>query len=291
MCTRPTPCQYFSGIFVFCTVKYTFAFVGWMGCLVLAAQDSKDQPFGIEGQYTFETSKPYKLLEIDEQTGEPIVTQKKKPRKKTFYGIKTKKSFTRKGNKARATIELFYVLKKHEPAPKYVKDIYWFDYKRREIRKSDKFDPNKGVLLHGPYKKMLGNEVVEEGIFFKGAKHGRWMRYSRDNILEDKDKYYKGWPKESLVSYYDADRKQVKELIPVDHGDREGNYFRFHENGTLAVSGTYLFDYRVGDWIEYYPDGKQKKIIAYPTDPFDKSQPAYVKREWNTQGKLVYSAP
>ena len=253
--------------------------------------EKKDQPFGTEGQYTFETDKPYKLLELDEKTDEPITTKNsKKPRKKTFYGIKTKKGFTRKGSGERTVIELFYVLKKHGPSPPYVKDIYWYDYKRREIRKTDKFDPNKGVLLHGPYKKMMGNVVMEEGIYFKGAKHGRWMRYNRENILEDKDKYYKGWPKESLVSYYDPERKKVKELIPVDHGDREGNYYKFHDGGQLAVFGVYLHDYRVGEWTEYYPNGKQKKLVLYPADPFDKTRKPYVRREWNETGQEVYSA-
>ena len=61
-----------------------------------------DQPFGVEGRYTFETEKPYKLLELDEETEEPIVRKKKKPRKKVYYGIKTKKGFTRKGSGQRA---------------------------------------------------------------------------------------------------------------------------------------------------------------------------------------------
>lgn len=259
------------------------------GLIAWAQDEQKDVPFGTEGQYTFETDKPYKLLELDQKTEEPIVTQKKKPRKKVFYGVKTKKGFTRKGTRKRTTLELFYVLKKHEPSPPYVKDIYWYDYKRREVRKTDKFDPKKGVLLHGPYKKMIANVVVEEGIFYKGAKHGRWMRYSREDLLEDKDKYYKGWPKESLVSYHDPERTKVKELIPVDHGDREGNYYRFHDNGTLAVTGAYLHDYRVGDWVEYYPNGKHKKIISYPADPFDKKVKPRISREWNDQGREVYA--
>lgn len=269
--------------------RFLFIFAAAVSIVATGQDKPKDEPFGVEGQYTFETERPYKLLELDEKTDEPIVTKKKKPRKKRYYGIKAKKGFTRKGTGTRTTVELFYVLKKHDPAPLYVKDVFWYDYKRREIRKSEKFDPKKGVLLHGPYRKMLGNVLIEEGIFFKGAKHGRWMRYSRDNILEDKDKYYKGWPKESLVSYYDPERKKVKELIPVDNGDREGNYFKFHDNGTMAVFGSYLHDYRIGEWTEYYPSGKRKKIILYPSDPFDKTEKPFVRREWNEGGKEVYS--
>jgi antitoxin component YwqK of YwqJK toxin-antitoxin module len=96
------------------------------------------------------------------------------------------------------------------------------------------------------------------------------MKYNREGLLDDKEKYYKGWPKESMVSYYDQERKKVKELIPVEYGEREGNYFMFHDNGLLAVQGEYRFNYRVGDWIENYPNGKRKKLISYGKDPFDK---------------------
>ena len=137
---------------------------------------------------------------------------------------------------------------------------------------------------------MLGETILEEGIFFKGARHGRWMRYTREGLLDDKEKYYKGWPKESMISYYDTDRKKVKELIPVEYGEREGNYFMFHENGLLAVQGEYRFNHRVGDWVENYPNGKRKKLISYGKDPFDKDYKPFIRKEWDENGKEVYSS-
>jgi hypothetical protein len=47
-----------------------------------------------EGQFPFDTDKPFTFLELD-QNDEPIVTKKKKPKKKFFYVIKTKKAFKR----------------------------------------------------------------------------------------------------------------------------------------------------------------------------------------------------
>ena len=253
-------------------------------------QESKE-PFGKEGQFTFETEKPYKLLELDEKTSEPIVTKKKKPKKKTFYGIKTRKSYTRKGFGDKTTIELFYVLKKPDKPTAFVRDIYWYDYTRREIRRTGNFDPNKGVLVHGPYKKMQGAIVLEEGIFYKGAKHGRWMKYDRHNTLDDKEKYYKGWPKESLVTYYDAvEHKKVKEMIPIEIDEREGFYFLFHENGNIAVTGEYKWGEKVGDWIENYPNGKRKKIVSYPKEPFEKEIRPFVRKEWDEKGKEIFSS-
>ncbi|MFZ6014653.1 MAG: toxin-antitoxin system YwqK family antitoxin [Bacteroidota bacterium] len=221
---------------------------------------------------------------------EPVNTKKtKKPKKKVFYGIKTKKGFTRKGYGDRVTYELFYYLKKSETPKTFVRDIYWYDFTRKEIRKTSTFDPTKGVLLHGPYEKRQGEIVLQKGIFFKGTKHGRWLSYSRDSVLTDKEKYFKGWPKESEVSYYDPmERKKMKEIIPIEFGEKEGYYYRFHEDGKLAVIGEYRWDQRVGDWTEYYPNSKRKKIITYPKEPFDKSIKPFVKIEWNDKGKEIY---
>jgi antitoxin component YwqK of YwqJK toxin-antitoxin module len=256
---------------------------------ILAAQD-KVEPRVQEGQFTFDTDKPFSLLELDQKIEEPIVTKKKKPRKKVFYGIKTKKGFTRKGYGNKLTIEYFYYLKKPDKPNTFVRDIYWYDFTRKEIRKTSTFDPKKGVLLHGPYTRMQGTIVLEEGIFYKGMKHGRWMEYSRDNLLVDKEKYYKGWPKESLVTYYDpVERKKIKEIIPIEYGEREGYYYLFHENGQVAVIGEYQFDQKVNDWIENYPTGKRKRIISYPRQPFDNDAKPFIKREWDLKGTEIYA--
>ena len=215
--------------------------------------------------------------------------KKKKVKKRVYYGVKTKKAFTRKGQGERITYELFYVLKKPEKPQTFVRDIYWYDYTRHEIRKTTTFDLTKGVLLHGPYERRQGDVVLEKGIFYKGTRHGRWMKYNRDSTLVDKDRYYRGWPKESLVSYYDPhERKRMKEMTPIEYGEKEGYYYFFHENGQLAVQGEYQWDEKVGDWTEYYPNGKRKKIVTYPKEPFDETVRPYVKAEWNDKGKELY---
>ena len=253
--------------------------------LVSWAQDEPKEPQ--EQRFTIDTPASLDFQKEEEPVN---TTKKKKPKKKVFYGIKTKKGFTRKGVGDRITYELFYYLKKSEKPQTFVRDIFWYDYTRREIRKTSTFDPTKGVLLHGPYEKRVGETVVEKGIFYKGTRHGRWMRYnSRDSTLLDKDKFYHGWPKESLVSYYDpTERKRMKEMTPIEFGEKEGFYYFFHENGQLAVQGEYQWDEKVGDWTEFYSNGKRKKIIAYPKEPFDESMQPYVKAEWNDKGKEIY---
>lgn len=248
--------------------------------LVSRGQEDAEQRFTIDTPVSLDFQKEE----------EPVNTKKKKkPKKKVFYGIKTKKAFTRKGSGDRVTYELFYYLKKSERPQTFVRDIYWYDYTRREIRKTTTFDPSKGVLLHGPYEKRQGEVVLERGIFYKGTRHGRWMKYNRDSTLVDKDRYYRGWPKESLVSYYDPhERKRMKEMTPIEYGEKEGYYYFFHENGNLAVQGEFKWDARVGDWTEFYANGKRKKIIAYSKEPFDDTFAPYIKAEWNEKGKEIY---
>lgn len=243
-------------------------------------EDEVDERFTVDTPVTLDFNKEE----------EPIETEKKKkPKKKVFYGIKTRKGFTKKGSANRITYELFYYLKKPEKPQTFARDIYWYDFTRKEIRKTTTFDPEKGVLLHGPYEKKQGDILLEKGIFYKGTKHGRWMKYTRDSVLVDKEKYYKGWPKESVVNYYDpSERKKMREIIPIEYGEKEGYYYRFHENGKIAVAGEYQWDQPVGDWVENYPDGKRKRIITYPKEAFEDSIRPYIKVEWNEQGKEIY---
>jgi antitoxin component YwqK of YwqJK toxin-antitoxin module len=256
-------------------------------CLILVSltgvygqqPEAQDQQFSIDTPATLEFR----------QEEEPVEKKKKKVKKKVFYGLKTKKGFTRKGFGDRVTYETFYYLKKPETPQAYVRDIYYFDFARKEVLKTSKFDPKKGVLLHGPYERRMGEITLAKGIYYKGTKHGRWMTYSRDSTLTDKEKFYRGWPRESVVSYYDPmERKHMKEMTPIEFGEKEGYYYRFHENGTLAVQGEYHWDMKVGDWTEFYPNGKRKKILTYSKEAFDKELKPYVKAEWNEKGKEVY---
>lgn len=269
-------------------MKYAFPFVFLLLLAftpAFAQEEEIEEP--IDERFTIDT--PVTLdFEAEDEEEEPKKKKKKKVKKKVFYGVKTKKGFTRKGYGDRVTYELFYVLKKPEKPQTFVRDIYWYDYTRKEIRKTERFDPEKGVLLHGPYEKRMGDVILAKGIYYKGTKHGRWMYYNRDSTLVDKEKYFRGWPKESVVSYYDAERKKMKDITPIEFGEKTGYYFRFYENGQIAVMGEYEYDQKVGDWTEYYPNKRRKKIIAYPEKPFEDTIRPYIKAEWNDKGKQIY---
>ena len=230
-------------------------------------------------------------MELSKEAKEARKKREKRRKKKWFYGMKTKKGYVRRGYGDRVEMEIFHYLPDFKDVDPYVPDIYWYDPTRKRIRNTGDFRQKKGYILHGPYKKIIGDQVIEEGIFYKGTKNGRWTKYDIHDILIDKRKYFHGWPKESKVKYYDKDRKKLKEVVPIVYGKKDGTYYMFHENGTLAVRGYYKDDVKVGKWTEYYPFmRRKKKEIQYPSDPYDKSYKPFISREWDRRNRIVYEA-
>ncbi len=257
---------------------------------VVLAQDKSGNNDDV--QFMIEKSTPL-TIDLEKQDSIKNLTHKKKKkhRHNFFYGYKSKRGFTKTGFGDNAVVEIFYYLKKWvEPDP-YVPEIYWYDFRRKRIRNSGTIDKKYGRILNGPYKKIQGNQLLEEGQYYLGTKNGRWVTLNRNDILIDKKKYYHGWPKESMVKYYDQERKKLKEVLPVVNGILEGDYYYFFENGQIAVKGHYENGVKTGTWTEYYEKRRrQKKQIQYQTDPYQKDFTPYTLREWDESGKLIYQS-
>jgi len=263
--------------------KLLFGMFLLMSSSTLFAQE--DDPFTVD----YDTPLTIDLESEKDLEDELAQPKKKKVKRNVFYGLKTKRGFSKKLRNGKVIREEFRYLKEPVEFDRYVRDIHWFNYKKKTITTSRKFDPKNGVILHGPYTKWIGDQILERGIYYKGMRHGRWTRYNKYDILQDKEKYYKGWPKLSKVAYYDKERKKLREIIPVQFGEKEGNYFAFHESGRIAAKGEFQFDRKVGIWIEYYDQRKRKKKeIQYPEDPFDDDFVPYIIREWDEKGIPIY---
>ncbi|MDW8296057.1 MAG: hypothetical protein RMJ97_04155 [Raineya sp.] len=219
--------------------------------------------------------------------------EKKEP-KNVYYGKKVRKSFIKKVGSSTITIEAFHYLKVQDRGlvNKYIEEIYAFHPKKKRIIVSnyEKMPWDEVKILHGPYKKTENNKVIEEGFFYFGVKHGRWEKYGkdaldRDFVLLEKTKYYRGFLKESKISYYDEMQKKLKEVIPIKDGKKEGTYLRFHPNGNLAEKGTYQNDVKIGLWVEYYPNGRRKKETIYPRVWYDEETEVQI-REYDENGRI-----
>jgi hypothetical protein len=234
--------------------------------------------------------------------------KKKKDKRAFFYGKKSRKGYAKEGVDTRQVAELFYVLKKYSEPSDYIDELYVWDLTKRKVvkvRKEELKKIPKYKILHGPYTKYVGGRMMETGIFYIGTKHGRWEKYKWEKkwwepkpekyskveimqpILIGKAKYYKGFQREAKISYYDSDRKKVKEVIPSEYGEKSGDYYYFLENGQLLTRGHYGNGKKIGLWIEYFEDkNKRKRETQYPKDQWAEGEPV-VTREWDSKGTLI----
>lgn len=230
-------------------------------------------------------------IDAQEEEEEEEIPEKKR-KKNVFYDLKTRKAFAKSGYGQNEKIEIFHILKEWQEPDPYVRDIYWYEFKSKSVKKGGNPTPDKGMLLHGPYRVEKDGEIIEKGIFYKGTKHGRWTTYRKmyDYMaLDTKEKYIKGWPKESKITYYDRKATKLKEVIPVEYGKKEGNYHLFFPTGEIAVRGEFQYDEKVGTWTEYYQQRqRRKKQIQYAPDPWAKNYDPFIAQEWDKEGKLIY---
>jgi len=253
---------------------------------------NEDEQEEEEEEFNLITDSPLTIDLNDDEEEEDDSKKKKKKKKNVYYGLKTKKGYTKSGFGNNVKVEIFHYLKEYQEPDPYVRDVFWYDFKRKQVRNSKSIDKENAGILHGPYKVIQGEQVVEEGIFYIGTKHGRWTNYAKYYdyfILTKKEKYFKGWPKESQVSFYDDNGEKLKEVIPIEYGEREGNYFYFHDNGLIAVQGEFQNDRKVGKWTEYYKfRRRRKREVQYATDPYNEEFKPYILREWDKDGNLIY---
>ncbi len=230
------------------------------------------------------------IPELDAAKKEEKEIKKLKKKKNFHFGIKTKKTYTKKIIYQQDQFEIFSYAKVYtEPNP-YLKEIYWYDKRKGMIVKTantNMIDKSSMRLLHGPYYRKIGHVILDSGAYYLGSKHNRWEHYANNGYLSNKFYYNKGWLKHSEMTYYDNAGTKIKEIIPIHHGRKRGTYYSFYENGNVSVEGKYDHDVKVGKWMEFYPNRFRKKEMQYPNDPLDTETEMLVVNEWDENGKII----
>ena len=266
----------------------SFVFLTFLVAFTSNAQEASSETIDDIFKVNYDTPLTLDLASNAETEVEPVKQKKKKVKKNVFFGIKTRKGYTRDLIRNQVVYEIFHIMKVYEAPPEYARDYYWYDYKKKKIVNSVRVKEAIAGVLHGPYKKMIGDQVLEEGWFYKGMKHKRWVKFNKYDILQDKKYWWKGWPQESLLSYYDFQKTKLREVIPMHYGERNGEYWAFHEDGMLAVRGEYKFNHKVGVWKEYYDGRLIKREVRYSDDPFNFEFTPHIQKEWNRSGKVIF---
>ncbi|MCS7003810.1 MAG: hypothetical protein NZM38_00630 [Cytophagales bacterium] len=264
-----------------------------------ANKDSLDEKFSSWERPTIELN-PAKEKEKKQR--------KTKERKNVFYDLKTRKLFVREGKGKKIKYIEFHVLKKYQAPNPYIHDKYYFDLKTRQIEVSQNvYKPeDKKMVLHGPYIVRQNGLTIEQGYFYIGGQHGRWEYYeypltrvvTKDTsytanvmLLRDKKYFYKGFPRDAEITYYDAQKTKVQEVNPIQHGFRDGIYLSYYPSGNLKEKGKYQDGERVGKWYEYYdapPPKNKKRELQYCKNPFDENCGApVVLRAWDEKGRKI----
>jgi antitoxin component YwqK of YwqJK toxin-antitoxin module len=218
------------------------------------------------------------------------VEQKKIPSNE-YMGHRTSRSFIRHLSGKNFIIERFQYISEPQPTPPHNDEVYYLNKKQRKIERAAKLDKENGALLHGYYKKTYNGEILEEGHFYFGVKHGRWEIFDKDTNLVAKYHYNKGLYEDTQITYHDKNNTKAKEVIQIHNGVKHGMYKAFYPSGRIKERGEYVDGQKVGKWYEYYDQTKyaRKREVMHPnrTRPFDENFESYITKEWDEKGKLI----
>jgi antitoxin component YwqK of YwqJK toxin-antitoxin module len=224
---------------------------------------------------------------------EEKAAQRKKPiKKKIFLGERVKKAFVKSGPKGRnQIIEVFYYLKTFRQPDPMAPAVYYYSAKKHKIYKATgELDASTDKVLHGSYKKTQNNQVLETGYFANGTRHLRWEKFDNKGTLTAKTHYEMGFPRDANISYYDAGRTMLREVVPYVNGKLEGDYVKFRNDGRREWTGHFENGHRVGEWTNF---GDYKK---YPHYVFQYGESGYepeveepeLVREYSRGGSIIF---
>ncbi|WP_201977527.1 toxin-antitoxin system YwqK family antitoxin [Hymenobacter rubidus] len=217
----------------------------------------------------------------------------KKKKKNVFLGEKMKRAFAKSGPKGRnQIIEVFYYLKYPKTLSDFAPAHYYFDTKKHKILKLATVEENSATLkiMHGPYKKLQNNKVLETGYYALGTRHLRWERFDKNGVLLSKTHYEMGFPRDANVSYYGEDRSKINEVVPYVNGKLEGDYAKFLVDGQPEWRGQFENGKRVGIWTKYWGfRGRRRYEYQYGESGYDPevTEPELI-REYNRNATLIY---
>jgi antitoxin component YwqK of YwqJK toxin-antitoxin module len=215
--------------------------------------------------------------------------KEKAPDSNIFEGLRVHKVIIRYDKPgASPIIEKFYVVKDMHNPPAHVEDVHYYHKEKRSVMIGTKFKEENGYLMHGSYSKTQGDQILSQGEFYLGAKHGRWETFDKNFVLQEKHYFSKGFPRDSEINYHDTKSTKIKEIIPIQHGLRHGQYIAFYPSGRVAERGQYADGVKIGRWREFNDSDNfpRKREVVHRRRPYDNTEP-YVAREWDSKGKLI----
>ena len=250
----------------------------------------------LKGKPSLSTARKVVLTKEQERAAkeaEKDAQRKSRKKKKAFLGEKIKRAYVKSGPKGRnQIIEVFYFLKYPKALSDFAPAHYYYDTKKHKILKLAAIEEDANTLktLHGPYKKLQNNKVLETGYYALGTRHLRWEKFDKNGVLLSKTHYEMGFPRDANVSYYGEDRAKINEVVPYVDGKLEGDYAKFLVNGQPDWRGQFENGKKVGIWTKFWGfRGRRRFEYQYAETGYDPevTEPELI-REYNRNATLIY---
>jgi len=214
-----------------------------------------------------------------------------KTKKNVFLGERVKKAFVRTGQGKTAVIEVFYYLKTFKQPSELAPAVYYYNPRKHKIFKaSGALDPAADKVLHGTYKKLQNNKVLETGYYANGTRHLRWERFDTKGGLTAKTHYEMGFPRDANISYYDAGQTMIREVVPYVNGKLDGDYVKYTPEGKREWTGHFENGHRVGEWTNYWDYKNYRHYVFQYADSGYEPEPEEPElvREYSHGGSVIF---
>lgn len=93
------------------------------------------------------------------------------------------------------------------------------------------------------------SDIVQEST----EKHGKWMFYNKDGLLEEERNFYRDRMHGKQITYY-PESKKIKEIYYAKFNIPDSTFKSYNAFGTLNMEGMYNLGSPVGIWNYYFDD-------------------------------------
>jgi antitoxin component YwqK of YwqJK toxin-antitoxin module len=118
----------------------------------------------------------------------------------------------------------------------------------------ENLSPKEKIYWDASNRKLhsVGSYYTDEFTFETTEKHGKWLFYSTEGILEEERFYYRNRTHGKQIIYYP--NKKIKQLYYCKFNVSDSLYKEFNEAGTLVKSGYFSLGSPQGKWQYFYSD-------------------------------------
>ena len=118
----------------------------------------------------------------------------------------------------------------------------------------ENLSPKEKIYWDASNRKLhsVGSYYTDEFTFETTEKHGKWLFYSTEGVLEEERFYYRNRTHGKQIIYYP--NKKIKQLYYCKFNVSDSLYKEFNEAGTLVKSGYFSLGSPQGKWQYFYSD-------------------------------------